>query len=568
MNRQPGGGAASGAGPRRGLRRFGACTLDEARGELTAGDGRRSVLRPKTLALLLLLLERAGEVVSRETILDTVWPGLVVTDDSITQCVVELRKALGPADAGMLHTLPRRGYQLQAGIGKYRVLSKLGDGATSEVFLARDDFADRDVAIKRLRPAPEPVGDGQVPEVSRHAGLFFAAEAALVGRLRHPNVVEILDAVDDGPAPYLVMEYVPGVTLRRFCRPDALLPLDQIVEIAFKCAMALGYCWRQGLIHRDIKPANVLALMDGPRVVDVKISDFGSVLDLGADRTQVLGVGSLAYMSPEQLDGADLDARADMYSLSAVLYHLVAGRPPFDSQQQTALIRQIQQGHPSPLTGLRAGVSPALDALVRKGLARQREHRFDDWGEYAAQLSALVQRGEIPRATDAEVLDSERFTLLRALEFFSDFGDVALWEVVRRARWERHTPGHPLYSKGGRSNTFHIIAEGAVEVWREGRRIVALGAGTSVGEMAYLAPDPELAVNSADVTVTSPSTMISFTPDSLRQLSLPTRALFDGAFIRVLVRRLHAAWNGPARPAHPVIDSVVSPHRPPREVSP
>ena len=202
MNRQPGGGAASGAGPRRGLHRFGACTLDGARGELTAGDGRRSVLRPKTLALLLLLLERAGEVVSRETILDTVWPGLVVTDDSITQCVVELRKALGTADAGMLHTLPRRGYQLQAGIGKYRVLSKLGDGATSEVFLARDDFADRDVAIKRLRPAPEPVGEGQVPEVSRHAGLFFAAEAALVGRLRHPNVVEILDAVDDG--------YVPG----------------------------------------------------------------------------------------------------------------------------------------------------------------------------------------------------------------------------------------------------------------------------------------------------------------------------------------------------------------------
>ena len=568
MSRQPAAVSGGGAGSRRGLHRFGACTLDDVRGELTAGDGRRSVLRPKTLALLLLLLERAGEVVSRETILDTVWPGLIVTDDSITQCVVELRKALGAADAGMLRTLPRRGYQLQAGIGKYRVLSKLGDGATSEVFLARDDFAERDVAIKRLRPVPEPVGEGQMPEVSRHAGLFFAAEAALVGRLRHPNVVEILDAVDEGPAPYLVMEYVPGVTLRRFCRADALLPLDQIVEIAFKCAMALGYCWRQGLIHRDIKPANVLALMDGARVVDVKITDFGSVLDLGADRTQVLGVGSLAYMSPEQLDGADLDARADVYSLSAVLYHLIAGRPPFDAQQQTALIRQIQQGHPPPLTGLRAGVSPALDALVRKGLARQREHRFKDWDEYAAQLSALVQRGEIPRATEAEVLDSERFTLLRALEFFSDFGDVALWEVVHRAKWERHAPGHALYGKGGRNNTFHIIAEGSVEVWRDGRRIVALGAGTSVGEMAYLAPDPELAVNSADVTVTSPATMISFTPDSLRQLSLPTRSLFDGAFIRVLVRRLHTAWNGSMRPTRHESESFpVSPNHS-TEVSP
>jgi serine/threonine protein kinase len=451
------------------------------------------------------------------------------------------------ADGSMPYALPRADDPPLVGIGKYRVLSRLGDGATSEVFLARDDFADRDVAIKRLRPAPEAVNAGATSDTSRHAGLFFAAEAALVGRLRHPNVVEILDAVDDGPAPYLVMEYVPGVTLRRFCRPDVLLPLDQIVEIGFKCAMALGYCWRQGLIHRDIKPANVLALMDGPRVVDVKITDFGSVLDLGADRTQVLGVGSLAYMSPEQLEGADLDARADMYSLSAVLYHLIAGRPPFDAPQQAVLMQQIHHGRPPPLTGLRAGVSAALDALVRKGLARQREQRFKDWDEYAAQLSALVARGEIPRATDAELLDSERFTLLRSLEFFGAFGDVALWEVVHRAHWERHAPGHALYRKGGLNNTFHIIAEGSVEVWRDGRKIIELAAGTSVGEMAYLAPDPELAVNSADVTVKTPATMVSFTPDSLRRLSLQTRSLFDAAFIRVLVRRLHAAWSGPAR---------------------
>jgi CRP-like cAMP-binding protein len=94
------------------------------------------------------------------------------------------------------------------------------------------------------------------------------------------------------------------------------------------------------------------------------------------------------------------------------------------------------------------------------------------------------------------------------------------------------------------NNTFHIIAEGSVEVWRDGRKIIELAAGTSVGEMAYLAPDPELAVNSADVTVKTPATMVSFTPDSLRRLSLQTRSLFDAAFIRVLVRRLHAAWSG------------------------
>jgi tRNA A-37 threonylcarbamoyl transferase component Bud32 len=425
---------------------------------------------------------------------------------------------------------------LPSHIGKYRVLSRLGEGATSEVFLARDEFRNADVAIKRLR-------QGVLDDDERLSAAFFASEAALAGRLHHPNVVQIMDAVSDGPSPYLVMEYVPGLTLRRFCRADALLPLEQIAEIGFKCAMALGYCWKQGLIHRDVKPANILALMDGERIAEVKITDFGSVLNLGSERTQVFRVGSLAYMSPEQLDGADLDARADMYSLSAVLYHLVAGRPPFDAQQQPALMQQIYSATPAPLTGLRDGVTPALDALVRKGMARRREGRFATWDEFAGALSDLVSSRQVPRATDADVLDSERFTLLRALDFFKGFGDVELWEVVRRARWERHEPGYALYRKGGRGNAFHIIAAGLVDVFRNGLKVAALGAGASVGEMAYLAPNPEMAAHSADVVVTTPSTMISFTPDVLRQMSLTTRSLFDAAFIHLLVRRLNVAWQ-------------------------
>jgi serine/threonine protein kinase len=432
--------------------------------------------------------------------------------------------------------MPSPPEELPSHIGKYRVVSRLGEGATSEVFLARDEFRQMDVAIKRLR-------QGVINDYERLSAAFFASEAALAGRLHHPNVVRIMDAVSDGPTPYLVMEYVPGLTLRRFCRANVLLPLEQIAEIGFKCAMALSYCWKQGLIHRDIKPANILASMQGEHIVDVKITDFGSVLNLGVERTQVFRVGSLAYMSVEQLDGADLDARADMYSLSATLYHLVAGRPPFDAQQQPALMQQIHTSTPAPLITLRDGVTPAFDALMRKGMARRREDRFATWDDFASALSQLVSSRQVPRATPAEVLDSERFTLLRSLEFFKGFGDVELWEVVRRARWERHEPGHALYRKGGRGNAFHIIADGLVDVCRNGTKVAALGAGASVGELAYLAPSPEMAVHSADVVVTAPSTMISLTPDALRQMSLTTRAMFDAAFIHVLVRRLHAAWQ-------------------------
>jgi eukaryotic-like serine/threonine-protein kinase len=476
-----------------------------------------------------------------------------------------------PVQAPPTPSARTRAPDLPAQIGKYTVRAKLGEGATSEVFLAYDDFHQRDVAIKRVRSGlalDTPEGHFQ-----QH---FFAAEAALVGRLQHPNVVQIYDAVEDAEATYLVMEYVDGVTLRRFCRADALLSLEQVVEIGFKCAMALGYVFRQGLIHRDVKPANILATTrkvspqghreavsapprgsketwGGPAspselVTDVKISDFGSVMNLQSERTQVFRVGSLAYMPPEQLDGDVLDARADIYALAGVLYHLIAGRAPFDATQQAALMHQIYHAEPASLQLQRDGVPPRLDRLIARALSKRREDRHADWDSFAQELSALVADGDVPRGPLQGVLDSERFNLLRSLEFFTGFGDVELWEVVHRAQWQRCPFGHALYKHGEQGNSFHIIAQGQVEVFRDGQRVAQLGAGTSVGEMAYLAPNPALRIHSADVIVAEPATTISFTPQLLEQLSLGTRRLFDTAFIRVLVRRLHAAHEALAHP--------------------
>jgi serine/threonine protein kinase len=428
-------------------------------------------------------------------------------------------------------------------IGKYRVRSKLGEGSTSEVFLAHDPFHDRDVAIKRVRSSA--LAD---PREAHYQQRFFAAEAALVGRLHHPNVVEIYDAVADVESPYLVMEYVAGVTLRRYCRADNLLPLAQIVEIAFKCAKALGYCYRQGLIHRDVKPANLLATVDGDQITDVKVTDFGSVFNQGADHTQIYRVGSLAYMSPEQLDGDTLDSRADIYSLAAVMYHLIAGRPPFDATQQQAIMHQIYHASPPPLAALREGVPPALQDLIERSLAKDRALRPADWDEFATSLSSLISQRQVPNGALQEVLDSERFTLLRGLEFFAGFGDVELWEVVHRALWQRHTYGQALYRKGEQGSSFHIVTQGQVEVYRDGKSVASLGAGQSVGEMAYLAPNPELRTHSVDILVSQPATTVAFSPESMDHLSLATRHLFDKAFIGVLVRRLHAAHESLAHP--------------------
>lgn len=434
---------------------------------------------------------------------------------------------------------------LDAGmIGKYRIVKKLGEGATSEVFLCRDDFHDRDVAIKRVRASA--LGDAvDGPVYAR----FFAAEAALVGRLQHPNVVQIFDAVPDPTSPYVVMEYVPGTTLRTFCRADHLLPLELVIEVGFKLAMALGYVYRQGLIHRDVKPANIMAITNAAGVVtDVKITDFGSALNLAAESTQIHQVGSLAYMSPEQLDGQVLDSRADIYALGAVLYHLIAGRPPFDAPSQAVMMNQIYNQAPAPLAGLRSGVNEAVDEVVLKALAKDPKDRYPNWGAFAQALSGLIADHKVPRGHLQGVLDSERFNLLRSLDFFNSFGDVELWEVVHRAKWQRFPFGHALYRRGEEGRTFHIIAQGSVEVYRNSKRVALLGAGTSVGEMAYLAPSPELRRHSTDVAVTEPATTISFTPEAMQQLSPACRHLFDEAFIRVLVRRLHAAHEALAHP--------------------
>jgi tRNA A-37 threonylcarbamoyl transferase component Bud32 len=429
-------------------------------------------------------------------------------------------------------------------IGKYQILQRLGEGATSEVFLCRDEFFDRTVALKRVRSSMlSDAMDG--PIFAR----FFAAEAALVGRLQHPNVVQIYDAVADPVAPYVVMEYVPGTTLKQFCRPDALLPLELIVEIGFKLAMALGYVYRQGLIHRDVKPANILAVTDPKGLVtDVKITDFGSVLNLEADATQVHQVGSLAYMPPEQLEGAVLDSRADMYALGAVLYHLISGKPPFEAGSQAVLMNQIYNVVPTGPSTLRTGVPPAVDEVVLKALAKRPEDRYPNWDAFGQALSDLIASHKVPRGQLQGVLDSERFNLLRALDFFHSFGDVELWEVVHRAKWQRFPFGHALYKRGEEGRTFHIIAQGNVEVYRNGKRVALLGAGTSVGEMAYLAPNPELRRHSTDVVVSEPATTISFTPETMGALSQGCRHHFDEAFIRVLVRRLHAAHERLADP--------------------
>ena len=417
-----------------------------------------------------------------------------------------------------------------AQIGKYPVVRKLGEGATSEVYLCNDPFNLREVAVKV--GFPESFRD---PARGRMYRKLFLTEAKLAGKLQHPHICQIFDAVADETQHYLVMEYVDGGTLEKFCSPAALLSVEDTVEVVFKCTRALEFAHKQGVTHRDIKPANILHTGD----TDVKITDFGAALIASGETTQVAGVGSPAYMSPEQVKDLPLDHRTDIYSMGVVMYHLLTGRLPFQSPNNFTLIYQITHTEPQTPSEFRPQVPPAVDAIVRRAMAKDLAKRYANWGDFSADLAAAFRPQHFGARKAQEFADSDRFETLRRLPFFQNFSDAELWEVARISTW-RHAPaGEALMKEGEPGDYFCILAQGEVKISKHGKLLNVLRAGEPFGEMAYLSRKEH--ARGADVTVAAEASIIAVPTRRLEQASESCRHKFDRAFMEILVERLSNA---------------------------
>jgi serine/threonine protein kinase len=417
-----------------------------------------------------------------------------------------------------------------AQIGKYPVVRKLGEGATSEVYLCNDPFNLRDVAIKVA--FPESFQDPARGKVYRK---LFLTEAKLAGKLRHPHICQIYDAVADEKLHYIVMEYVDGGTIEKYCSRDALLSVEHTVEIIFKCTRALEFAHKLGVTHRDIKPANILHTGE----TDVKIADFGAALIATGETTQVAGVGSPAYMSPEQVKDQPLDHRTDIYSVGVVMYHLLAGRLPFQAPNNFTLIYQITNLEPPPPSSFRPDIPAAVDAIVQRAMAKDLARRYARWGEFSAELAAAFRSEHFGARKAQEFADSDRFETLRRLPFFENFSDAELWEVARISTW-RHAPaGEPLMKEGEPGDYFCILAQGEVKVTKRGKLLNLLRAGEPFGEMAYLSKHEH--ARGADVAVAEDASIICVPTLKLNQASAACRHKFDRAFMEILVERLSMA---------------------------
>ena len=412
-------------------------------------------------------------------------------------------------------------------IGKYQIIKELGRGATSAVYLANDAFAGRKVAIKLVRA--DALGD---KELGRRFHKLFLVEASLAGKLSHPHLVAIYDAVSDEEGSYLVMEYVAGGTLEPYTLPAKLMTINSIVEIIFKCCKALDYAHRHGIIHRDIKPANILLTGE----TDIKISDFGAALSVTAETTQVSGIGSPAYMSPEQLQEMTLNHQTDIFSLGVVMYQLLTGALPFKSTNNYSMVYQIINVDPPPASLLRPDTPSAVDVIVKRALEKDIAKRFQTWEEFAQALADTFNNLQKPEEV---VPETEKFSVLRNLEFFRSFQDVDLWQVLRISIWVRHATGDPVIREGEVGTAFFVLATGEVKITKQGKLLNILRTGECFGEMAYLGK--RAFERTASVTAVNDITVIEITAEALAQATEGCRHAFNAAFLELLVGRLEAA---------------------------
>jgi serine/threonine protein kinase/beta-lactam-binding protein with PASTA domain len=288
---------------------------------------------------------------------------------------------------------------------RYELGEVLGFGGMSEVHRGRDVRLGRDVAVKVLRA--DLARDPQFQE-------RFRREAQNAAALNHPAIVAVYDTgetrTENGPLPYIVMEYVDGKTLRDIVKTEGPLPGQRAMEIMADVSAALDFSHRHGIVHRDVKPANVMITKTGA----VKVMDFGiarAVADGQAAVTQTAAViGTAQYLSPEQARGEAVDARSDVYASGCVLYELLTGEPPFTGDSPVAVAYQHVREDPKPPSSLNSRVPPSLDAIVLKAMSKGAANRYQSAAEMRTDLVRVLsnQRPLAPMV----MTDDERTTMM------------------------------------------------------------------------------------------------------------------------------------------------------------
>lgn len=265
-------------------------------------------------------------------------------------------------------------------IGRYEVVSRLGQGGMGSLYLAKDPRIGRLVAIKLVRQ------DFDSPDARQR----FAREAQSAGTLRHPNIVTIFDVDEHEGMPFIAMEYIDGETLGEIVKRKALLPIAKRIQWVEDLCSGLAYAHRQGVIHRDIKPANLMVDTEGA----LKILDFGLARRDASTFTQShVIIGTPNYMSPEQIRGTNLDTRSDIFLVGALMYELLAYKEAFPGAVHQTM-HKILHEEPEPLENFVPDLDPAIPRILARAIVKDRDGRYPDLSAMKADLAKVRSRLE------------------------------------------------------------------------------------------------------------------------------------------------------------------------------
>lgn len=411
-------------------------------------------------------------------------------------------------------------------IAKYEIKRTLGHGSMGTVYEAYDPFVQRSVAIKIAHHYGK--DDPQQAQKSRDG---FFSEVYVAGRMHHPAIVAVYDAGQQDDLNYIVMEYVDGEDLQEYVTGKRVLTSNQVIDVIYQCAKGLDYVHRQGIIHRDLKPGNIMLSNEG----EVKIMDFSIAhLDIG-DGEHPTVQGSPMYLPPEQLsDEKRLVEQSDIYSLGAVMYALLARRPLYKANSLESLIYQISNLEPDSLSMLRPDLPQQVIDIVQKCLSKIIYERYDSAHQLATELSRAYGR---LRGVGQRIDMKEKWSTLRFLKFFKDFGDEQISEVVDASEWQDYKKGEVIVCEGEIETSFYVITKGGVEVCKSDKIIGRMYQGDCFGEIAFITQEPRM----ASIVARTDVSLMVVSGSLLEKASVETQIQYYRIFLENLISRLSNA---------------------------
>lgn len=383
-------------------------------------------------------------------------------------------------------------------VGRYEVENQIGHGGFASVYLGKDPYIKRFVALKISELGNE---SKQQKVLER---LFKEAEAA--GALIHPNIVTIYDVGIETDICYIAMEYIEGNTLYQNCLPSHKLPIVDSLDIIIKVLHGLDYAHQRGVIHRDVKPSNVLLGNHG----EIKIADFGLACfaELASQDTRPLGTPS--YMPPEQIEGKGSTPASDLFSVGIILYRLLTGEKPFDADDPEEMRQKIVNEPHIPLIAKNSELPSILGSIVDRALMKDPASRYQNGFEFARDLEKVLQS---PGQNISNTL-VERINNLRPLHFFEEFDNEEIASLLSIGTWLTYDSGDIIVAEGSSGSGFFVIADGEIAVKISGVQKAKMGRGNCFGEMAFLLNRQR----SATVEALKPCNLLQLNPEKISVL--------------------------------------------------